>query len=116
MAVKPLKPDEAVALKETQFPDEVIEAFNEMIAQRLKRGCAEFQLKEVKKLIIDKFVASGSLGTKKRSTISSRICEQEWLDVEDIYRKEGWKVVYDSPGWDEHYEPFFRFKKKAEDD
>lgn len=27
-----------------------------------------------------------------------------WLDLEDIYRDEGWTVEYDSPGYNETYE------------
>ena len=40
------------------------------------------------------------------------IFSNHWLDVEDIYRKQGWKVVYDSPGYDESYDAYYEFRKK----
>jgi hypothetical protein len=33
------------------------------------------------------------------------------LDVEDAYRKAGWKVEYDKPGYNETYEASFKFRK-----
>lgn len=33
-----------------------------------------------------------------------------WLDIEPIYRREGWIVEYDMPGYNEHYDPNFTFK------
>ena len=35
-----------------------------------------------------------------------------WLDVEGIYRKAGWDVEYDSPGYCEDYPATFKFRKK----
>ena len=32
------------------------------------------------------------------------------FDVEDIYEKAGWDVTYDTPGYNETYEPKFTFK------
>ena len=45
-----------------------------------------------------------------------KITEQEvydrnLLDVEDAYRKLGWKVAYDKPGYNEAYEGTYQFKK-----
>lgn len=43
---------------------------------------------------------------------SNIVYGKQYLDVEDIYRKEGWKVVYDKPAYCETYEPTFTFSKK----
>jgi hypothetical protein len=37
---------------------------------------------------------------------------KHWFDIEDIYRKAGWAVEFDKPGYNESYESFFVFKKK----
>jgi len=38
----------------------------------------------------------------------------KYLDVENVFRKAGWTVRYDSPAWnaDNMYEPTFRFSKE----
>ena len=33
-----------------------------------------------------------------------------WLNFEPVFRKAGWKVEYDSPAYNESYEPTFTFR------
>ena len=48
-----------------------------------------------------------------KKTSADKICEEGWLDVEDVYRKAGWEVIYDAPGYNESfYEPSFEFRIK----
>lgn len=54
MAIKPIKPSEAVGLKKVLIPDEVMQAFNEMIAQNMLNGRSEFKLKAVCDRIVSK--------------------------------------------------------------
>ncbi len=42
---------------------------------------------------------------------STTVCDNHWLDVEDVYREAGWVVEYDKPGYCESYEATFTFKK-----
>lgn len=35
-----------------------------------------------------------------------------WVDFEDLYRKQGWKVVYDKPAYCETYKAYFVLSKK----
>lgn len=37
---------------------------------------------------------------------------QHWLDIEDVYRAEGWIVDYDKPAYNQSYRAYFVFKKK----
>ena len=99
---KPISPDEVATTKLKNIPDEVIEAFNEIIAQNFSRSCSNFKQKDVVKLIMIRLVAID------RQTIF----DNGWLDVEDIYREAGWKVEYDKPAYNEDYEPNFTFIKK----
>lgn len=34
----------------------------------------------------------------------------KWLDFEPVFRKAGWKVEYDKPGYNESYEATFAFR------
>ena len=97
MPVQPLKPSQVEKKKHETLPDAVIEAFNEMIASQWDGRRSSFKLKQVRALIQSK------LGDKK--------LEDSWLDVEPIYEKAGWKVKFDSPGWDESYDSFYVFTK-----
>ena len=40
------------------------------------------------------------------------IFDKHWLAFEEAYRKAGWKATYDSPGWDENYDAFYKFEIK----
>ncbi len=98
MTVKPIKPNEVVEKK--VFPDEVITAFNELIAKNFSQGEASFKQEDIVKLIVAKGI--------KRNTIYPN----HLLDVEELYRAQGWEVEYDKPGFNETYEPTFTFRKK----
>lgn len=102
MAIKPIKPSEAISLKLVQIPDEVIEAFNELIAENFSSGYSSFKQSDVVARIDKKIKESGG---KLKFNIS-------WLDVEEIYEKNGWKVEYDKPGYNESYPATFTFKSK----
>lgn len=99
MAIKPIRPSEVISKKKELLPDEVLEAFNELIAKEWDGREASFKLKEVVPLIA------------KKLNINSASVNSNWLDVEDIYRKAGWKVKYDGPGYCETYDAYYVFSK-----
>ncbi len=101
MAVKPLTPSEVVTLKKALIPDEAIESFNELIAENFLGGYSQFSQKKVVARMV------------KKGLSEKDIYANGWLDVEDIYRKAGWKVEYDKPGYNESYEATFSFSKKS---
>jgi hypothetical protein len=99
--IKPITPKEAAAArtKACSFPKEVIEAFNEAIAEGFNRkGYVCF----TQEYIVEKIC-------EKLSVDSSVVFESYWLDVELLYEKAGWKVEYDKPGYNE---PSFTFTPK----
>lgn len=98
--VRPIKPSEVVAKKKKDIPNEVFEAFNELITQNFDGHSATIKQDEVVALIVKK-------GLKRNA-----IFNNHWLDVEDVYRAGGWNVVYDKPGFNENYEAFFEFTPK----
>ena len=98
---EPITPKQALAQVDTTIPDGVFEAFNELIVKHLRNGVATFKQKDVAKLI-----------AKKTGESQRDIFDNGWLDVEESYRKMGWKVSYDKPGLHETYEPTFEFSVK----
>ena len=96
----PIKPDDVARQKKELFPDGVIEAFNELIAETFVNGQASFKQEDVVERIVSK-------GIEKTDIFSNH-----WLDVEEIYIKAGWKVKYDQPAYNETYPATFTFTKK----
>ena len=100
--VKPITPDEVIPLKNKLIPDLVIEAWNEIIAEKYtSSGYAN--------------IKQGDIVTRIQTRMDcarQTVFDKHWLDVEDIYEEAGWDVKYDKPGWDETYEANFTFKRK----
>lgn len=96
--VKPITPDEVVDAKVDAVPDEVFSAFNELIGRNWNGFAAKVVQAEVRALIISKLGEGVAF-------------RYEWLDVESVYRKAGWNVQYDRPGYNESYAAFYVFMK-----
>lgn len=105
--VKPISPSEIVGKKKTLFPDEVIEAFNELIAKDFLNGESRVNQEDAVDLIMQKMMANGKEVTR------NQIFKMSWLDIEDIYRQEGWVVEYNKPVYyaGEDFEPHWIFTK-----
>jgi hypothetical protein len=99
--VRPLCPKEVVEKRKADIPDAVFEAFNELIAKNFNAAYAIVKQKEVVKLLVEK-------GLKEKE-----IYEKHWLDVEELYRKAGWKVEYDKPAYNENYDAYFKFRPRG---
>ncbi len=100
MSTKPINPSQVSKEKRASVPSEVFEAFNELITENFVGGSATVYQKEV----VSRLVAKGL----KRDEIFKR----GWLDVEPVYRDEGWEVYYDKPAYNETYDAYFRFSVK----
>ena len=102
--VEPIKPKEVVGKKKEALPDEVIEAFNELIAEHWKNKSSSFLQRKVIARIQQKMGAGVISGQE--------ICDKGYLDVEAIYIKAGWDVKYNSPAYNESYSESFDFSEK----
>lgn len=38
--------------------------------------------------------------------------DMRWLNFEEAFRKNGWDVAYDGPGFNESYDAYFQFRAK----
>lgn len=100
--VKPIAPHEVSDEKIKQIPPEVIESFNFLIARDYMPGS--------RSAIVIQNAAIREI--MQRTNLSrDEIFSQKFLDVEDIYRKEGWIVDYDKPAYNESYGAYFIFRK-----
>lgn len=98
--IGPISPKEVADKKMEMFPDAVFEAFNEMIVQNAGIGEITVKQDDVVALMV------------KKGLDRNEIYKNGWLDVEDVYRKAGWKVDYDKPGYNEDYDAYFVFSRK----
>lgn len=96
----PIKPKEVQGKKDAALPEEVFEVFNDLITKHWNGSSANFTQDEAVKIIAHK------MGISRQEAFDKR-----YLDVESAYRKAGWKVVFDKPGYNEDYQANFTFKK-----
>lgn len=100
MSVKPITPSDIPSVKKNIIPDAVFEVFNELIAKNYSNGSARVTQAEVINELARKGISNSQIYTEK------------YLDIEDIYRENGWKVEYDKPGYNESYGAYFIFTAK----
>ena len=99
---EPIRPQDVIST----IPDEVIEAFNELIQEHWNGIQSQFKQDEAVNLIATRMNRS-----------ESWVIKHNYLNVEDLYRSAGWIVEYGEAGYDESYLSIFTFsKKKVTDD
>lgn len=86
--------------EEKKFPDFVIQAFNECIAESAEKGS------EVVKLTV---VMSRIRKLGGKTVTSKKIEDSGWLDVEPFFRKAGWTVAYEQPSFREDGPSYYTF-------
>ena len=91
---RPVSPNNVSEMKKQCLPSYVIDAANKLIAENYCDGQSTFKLKELVKEIKLK-------GVYKDGN----------LNIEDIYRCEGWDVEYIKPVMYESFEAYFIFRR-----
>ncbi len=106
--MKPITPSQAQSKSGSHIPDKVIEVINGLIILNLRDGSSCFTQEQAIVSILR------ALGTESADNASMRatIFEKKWLDFESLYRKVGWTVVYDRPGYNETYPANWTFTIK----
>ncbi len=95
---RPMKPSEIE--KRRKLPQVVISVFDELIVENWCDGEDVVGQNEAVKRI------AARLKIPRQA-----VFDRHLLDVEDVYRRAGWKVEYDKPGYCETYEATFIFRK-----
>lgn len=97
---RPIRPNEVVDAKARDIPDGVIETFNGLIVRYMKGNEAHVPQNEVVEDI-------GFIMACDRN----EIFDKGWLNVEELYRNEGWIVEYCKPSYDESWPAYFVFRR-----
>ena len=97
----PIGPDDIGDVQIAMLPPFVFEAFNIAIAANYRNGCSNVMQSDVVDMLV------------KHAPRESRqhVLDSGWMEVEAAYRKVGWKVDYDKPGYNESYGANFTFTK-----
>lgn len=85
-------------LADRVFPDFVIQAFNECIQASKQKKSDQV----TRKAVVERIKALGGV-------TDSEIMSNNWLDVEQFYRKAGWTVVYHKQAFNESGDSYFTF-------
>ena len=96
--VQPISPKDVTH----EIPDFIFEAVNALIQKRWNGKEATILQDDIMDI-----VSSNDADDPRPSR--QTIFANNWLDIEDYYRKQGWHVEYDKPGYCEDYKAFFRF-------
>ena len=104
--VKPISPVEAENEHRGTIPDSIIRAFNTLIIKNYEPINKTSIVKQDE--VLDMVRGDPDSGMLKRDDAF----DNHWLDVEDIYREQGWDVKYDKPAYNETYDAYFVFSVK----
>ena len=104
--IKPFTPQEAAAQFRKEIPSFVIEAVNELLSEECADAKTSVTL--LQKDVVDRIMKKGDMSAKERQSI----WDKGYLNFETIYAEYGWYVKYDKPGYNESYEPRFKFTPK----
>jgi acyl carrier protein phosphodiesterase len=100
--IKPIKPNEIQKIKNSKIPEWIINIVNEMLIEKWDGREARFTLKEVMNAV---------MAVAPEGMTREHIYNNHWMDFEDLYRQEGWKVEFDKAAYNEDYDDFYRFTK-----
>jgi hypothetical protein len=104
--VKPISPSEIASQKLKDIPSFVFSIVNKRLAAKYVDGIFEVTIKQ------DDIIAD--ILAHKPEMIRRDVFDNGWLNIEEVYRQAGWDVHYDSPGYNESYDAFFKFTPKKE--
>lgn len=96
MSVKPISPSKV----KTSIPDVVVEIFNDLIE--------EFWQNNQSKVPQSRAVSDIAFALE---IPKQNVFNKGYLNIEELYRKAGWVVIYSSPDWGESGDSYFIFKK-----
>lgn len=102
--IKPITPNEALDQHEREIDPVLIKVINEFLKKGMSTERSSVTIRQ-DNILSTYFKEGGTLS-------SETLFKDKHFDFEGIYRKAGWKVVYDKPAYNETYEPTFTFSKK----
>lgn len=101
--VAPITPKEMIEREGCHIPSFVIEAFNDLIQKRFSKSKARFTWSEIKEEVAKRLPADVTL---------QQAMSNNWFDVEPVFRRSGWNVVYDHQSYGDSQESHYVFTAK----
>jgi hypothetical protein len=98
--VQAIKPSDIMDNLDTIIDPAVIQAVNEILKEKFRGDSVT---------ILQKEIVSRAIKINPKLT-SDILYKNHHLDFEPIFRKAGWSVRYDKPGYNESYEATFEFR------
>jgi protein associated with RNAse G/E len=95
--MKAITPKEALSKRRDLIPSKVIESFNELIVEGFDGHKATVYQHKVKQRICSKL------------SINEDFFKHEWLNIESMFREQGWTIFYKRPDRDESFDIHFIF-------
>ncbi len=83
----------------TAIPEAVIEAVNELLIANMDSD-------------MDCTLKRGEVERAIKARMGVKEVDMKWLDFEPVFRRAGWKVEYDRPGYNESYEGYWKFSQR----
>ena len=100
--VKPISPAEVLGVHDV--PDEVRTVVNKLLVERYDGHNARLFRYEVVRQALAMMTKGGAIVSR------SDFFERRWLEFEQLYKEQGWNVVYDKPDKrGDEYEPCWTF-------
>lgn len=100
MGIQPIKPNEIPQRQMDAIDDAVVEVWNNLIIKNFRGNQAVVYQDDAITVI------QNAMGVDR-----SDVFENGWLEIEPLFRRAGWKVEYDKPGYNESYRASFTFTK-----
>lgn len=102
--MKVYTPEDVLKKRVETFPDYVIDAFNNLLIENYQEDETIIKQEDV----IRKILEYSTDDELTRETIFKK----HYLDIENLYRNNGWEVNYKKPMFNEHFKAYFVFKPK----
>lgn len=103
---KVYSPEDVLKKRVETIPDYVIDAFNDLLTENYQEDETIIEQEDV----IRKILEYSTDDELTRETIFKKHC----LDIENLYRNNGWEVDYKKPMFNECFKAYFVFKSKKD--
>lgn len=103
---KVYSPEDVLKKRVETIPDYVIDAFNDLLTENYQEDETIIEQEDV----IRKILEYSTDDELTRETIFKK----HYLDIENLYRNNGWEVNYKKPMFNEHFKAYFVFKSKKD--
>ena len=97
-------PEDVLKKRVETIPDYVIDAFNALLTENYQEDETIIEQEDVIRKILEYSTDDGLT----RETIFKK----HYLDIENLYRNNGWEVDYKKPMFNECFKAYFVFKSK----